>query len=143
MAQVTTGNGGFLGHVEEMLNTHPGIAVYDRTLLLECIEACFDCGQACVACADACLGERDPAQLVACIRLNNDCADICETTGKILSRQTALDRNVVQAVIQACATICGACATECEKHASRMEHCRVCADACRICEEACQRVLAA
>src|SRR6185312_6248293 len=63
MAQVTTTNGGFLGHVQDMLNTHPGKPTYDRALLLECIEACFDCAQACVSCADACIGERDPAKL--------------------------------------------------------------------------------
>jgi hypothetical protein len=143
MAQVTTTNGGFLGHVQDMLNTHPGKPTYDRALLLECIEACFDCAQACVSCADACIGERDPAKLTACIRLNNDCADICEATGKIQSRQTALDRNVVRAVIAACATICASCAEECERHASQFEHCRVCAEACRACEKSCKKVLAA
>jgi hypothetical protein len=143
MAQVTTGNGGFLGHARQMIDTHPGKAVYDRALLLDCIGACFDCAQACVACADACLGEADPKPMTACIRLNQDCADVCETTGKILSRQTALDRNVVRSIIQACQTICASCAVECERHGSAMEHCRVCADACRACERACAKVLAA
>jgi hypothetical protein len=144
MAQTTTGNGGgFLGHVQQMLNTHPAKPTYDRGLLLECIRACLDCAQACVACADACLGESDPRKLTACIRLNNDCADICETTAKILSRQTALDRNVIRAIIEACATICRSCGEECDMHAAAMQHCRVCAEACHACEQACQKVLAA
>ncbi len=143
MTQVTMGNGGgFLGHAQEMLDTHPGQAIYDRTVLLDCIKACFDCAQACVACADACVSESEPKRLAGCIRLNQDCADICDAAGKILSRQTTFDRSAVRTVVQACVTICRSCAAECEKHAAMMQHCRVCAEACRWCERTCQARLA-
>jgi hypothetical protein len=129
LAQATQGQG-FLGHVQQMLQTHPGKGSLDRAGLLECIQACFDCAQACIACADACLGEPGPKPRVRCIRLNQDCTDVCEATGKVLSRQTA------------CLTACRLCAEECAQHAQKMEHCRVCADACRRCEEACRKLLA-
>ena len=144
MAQVTQGAGaGFLGHVQQMLQTHPGKSTLDRTALLDCIQACFDCAQACIACADACLGEQDPKPMVRCIRLNQDCANVCEAAGKILTRQTAFERTMAQAVLQACQTACKLCGDECAQHAQKMEHCRVCAEACRRCEDACKKLLAA
>lgn len=144
MAQVQ-GSGGqpFLGHVQQMLQTHPSQPALERTALLECIQACYDCAQTCIACADACLGEENVSWLVRCIRLNQDCADLCATTGKVLSRQTAFEPALGRAVLQACQAACRLCAEECDRHAKRMAHCRECADACRRCESACARTLQA
>jgi hypothetical protein len=130
-------------HVQQMLETHPRPPGLDRAALQECIEACFDCAQACTACADACLGEEQVQQLVRCIRLNLDCADICDTTGRVLSRQTEPEPALLRAQLQACAEACRACGVECERHAGHHEHCRVCAESCRRCEAACNRLLAA
>ena len=80
--------------------------------------------------------------MVRCIRLNLDCADACDATGRILTRQTAADVGVLRAVIQACAAACRAGGDECERHAEHHEHCRVCAGACRRCEQACNDLLA-
>lgn len=132
-----TTNGGFLGHVQRMIETHPEAPAVEIEALRNCIEACFDCAQACIACADACLGETDPKALLACIRINQDCADVCDATGKILSRQTIVDRAFVDSVLRACMDVCQACAEECTRHARRHEHCRVCAEACRRCERSC------
>jgi hypothetical protein len=76
--------------------------------------------------------------LARCIRLNNDCADLCTATARILSRQTEPDAAVIRAAIDACAAACAACARECEQHGKHMEHCRICAEACRTCEGACR-----
>jgi hypothetical protein len=106
--------------------------------------ALVDCSQACTTCADACLGERDPqrlAALVRCIRLNLHCADMCVTTGRLLSRQE--QPALARAIVEACALSCRLCGEECEQHAAHMEHCRICAEACRRCEAACQAVLTA
>jgi hypothetical protein len=132
-------------HTQRMVRTNPSGAAVDEATLVECIEACFDCAQACTACADACLGEQNPQMLNRCIRLDLDCADVCDTTGRILSRQTATEPQVVRVALQACAEACRLCGEECEKHASEMnmEHCRVCAEACRRCEQACNDVLSA
>jgi hypothetical protein len=128
----------------QMLAGYPGhLGGVDRDALLQCIEACIECAQACTACADACLGEDAVAELTTCIRTDLDCADVCGTTGRVLSRRTGYDADVTRAVLEACATACRACGDECERHAGMHEHCRVCAEACRRCEQACRTLLAA
>jgi hypothetical protein len=125
-----------------MLDTYPAdLGRVDKAALAHCIEACFECAQACTACADACLSEQSVAGLVKCIRSNLDCADICDTTGRVLSRHTGYDANLTRAQVEACLQACRTCAEECERHADHMEHCRVCAEACRRCQEACQQLL--
>ncbi len=57
--------------------------------------------QACSACADACLGEDMVADLAACIRTDLDCADICQTTGTIINRQTATNTGIVRSLLEA------------------------------------------
>lgn len=126
----------------EMLATYPkDLGEIDTHKLAECIDACFTCAQACTACADACLNEDMVAELTKCIRTDLDCADICETTGRVLSRHTGYDANLTRSVLEACAVACKACGDECEGHASMHEHCRVCAQACRRCEQACRDLL--
>ena len=129
--------------ITEMMKSYPAEINTDRELLAECVAACVECAQACTACADACLSEDMVADLRTCIRTDADCADVCETTGRVLSRHTGYDANLTRAVLQACAQACKTCADECEQHADMHEHCRICAEACRRCEEACTRVLAA
>ncbi|GGS55829.1 MULTISPECIES: four-helix bundle copper-binding protein [Actinokineospora] len=128
----------------DMLRTYPkDLGGVDTAKLAACVEACFTCAQACTACADACLSEDMVAELVKCVRTNLDCADICETTGRVLSRHTGYDAHLTRAVLEACATACKSCGDECASHADMHEHCRTCADACRACERACRELLAA
>ena len=80
--------------------------------------------------------------LTRCIKLNLDCADVCDAIGKILSRQTAFDPEMAYAALQACVRACRLCGDECEQHAEHgMEHCQVCAEACRRYESACNNLL--
>ncbi len=79
--------------------------------------------------------------LTKCIRTNADCADVCDTTGRVLSRHSGYDANLTRAVLEACAAACKACGDECESHASMHEHCRICAEACRRCETACRELI--
>ena len=82
--------------------------------------------------------------LVKCIRLDLDCADVCATAERVISRQTAYDANVTRAVLEACIAACRACGDECEQHAAHgMEHCRACAEECRRCEQACRDLVQA
>lgn len=136
--------GGAHAHIRQMLKTHPKPAeTFDTENLIDCIEACFDCTQTCFSCADACLGEDMVKELRRCIRLNLDCAEVCDTTGKILARQTEPNRDLINAQLEACMVACRACADECERHAEMHQHCAVCAEACRTCERACDRLLKA
>ena len=133
-----------MSYADQMLEAYPRDFNVDKNVLARCIEACFDCGQACTACADDCLSEENVGHLVKCIRTNQDCADICISTGKVLSRQTEYDANMARTVLEACAQACKTCGDECAEHAEHgMEHCRVCAEACRSCEEACRELLSA
>jgi hypothetical protein len=130
-------------HAERMIETNPSPAPVDSPTLAECIDACFDCDQTCTACADACLGEGDLQMLARCIRLDLDCAEVCGATGRILSRQTATDPQMLRVALEACAQACRLCGEECEQHAEHMEHCRICAQVCRRCESACNNLLSA
>jgi hypothetical protein len=126
--------------VNEMLRTHPKASV-DTEALARCVDECFDCAVTCTSCADACLGEPDVQDLVACIRRNLDCADVCAATGSMLARQTAFEPQLARTMLEVCAEICRRCAEECERHATHHEHCRVCAEACHRCEQACEDLL--
>jgi hypothetical protein len=127
---------------QQMLDAYPAdLGGIDKARLADCIEACVNCAQTCTACADACLSEEMVDQLRKCIRTNLDCADICHTTGQILSRHTGYDANLTRAVLQACITACRTCGDECTLHAEMHEHCRICADACRTCADACSQLL--
>ena len=132
-----------MNRVRSMLRSHPHPASRAGDEALACIEACAECAATCTTCADACLEEGEVASLVKCIRLNLDCADICEVTGRLIARPSRSDEPTLEALLQACAKVCRACADECEAHAEHMEHCRVCAEACRACAEACEEMAAA
>ncbi len=128
-------------HATAMLDTYPAdLGNVDKQALADCIDACFDCAQTCTACADACLSESMVAELTKCIRTNLDCADICDATGRVLSRHTGYDANLTRAVLQTCAQACQSCGNECAEH-THMQHCQVCAEACRRCEQACRQLL--
>jgi hypothetical protein len=124
-----------------MLKTHPEMITMDRRLLAECIDACMECAESCTACADACIGEPTVAELRTCIRLNLDCADICDATARVLFRMVQGDGAMSRSLIQACMQACSVCAQECEMHAEMYEHCRICAEACRRAEQACMAML--
>lgn len=125
-------------HVQEMIRTHPHAQRMSNDLLIRCVEECYDCAQICTSCADACLGESMVADLRQCIRLDLDCADICIATGTIATRRTGMNDDVLNRMLDACATACRVCAEECERHASQHDHCRICAEACHRCEKACR-----
>jgi hypothetical protein len=124
-----------------MLETYPAEITLDRRLLGATIDALIGCSEACTACADACLSEQDIAELAKCIRTNMDCADICDTTARVLARHTGYDATISRTLLDACVMACRACAKECSKHADMHEHCRICAEACRTCEKACDDML--
>ncbi|MDP9069184.1 MAG: four-helix bundle copper-binding protein [Actinomycetota bacterium] len=127
----------------DMLQTRPWPGHVDRDVLARCIDACYSCSRTCTSCADACLSEEMVAELRKCIRLNLDCADICDATGRVLTRQTEYDAPTSKTQLQACLEICRACAQECESHMDHHDHCRICAEECRRCAEACEALLSA
>ncbi|GAA4429125.1 four-helix bundle copper-binding protein [Georgenia halophila] len=125
-----------------MMETYPATINLDRDLLAGTIDVLVECAQTCTACADACLSEEMVAELRKCIRSNLDCADICATTSRVLSRHTGYDANITRAQLEACIQACRSCGDECARHAEMHEHCRICAEQCRACQEACTELLA-
>jgi hypothetical protein len=70
-----------------------------------------------------------------------DCADVCQATGRLASRRTGSNQDLLRQMIQTCALACKICGDECSRHADQHEHCQICADACRSCEEACRQAI--
>ena len=127
-----------------MLETYPRDFNVPQDVLAACIAACSDCASSCTLCADDCLSEPNAGELVKCIRLNLDCADICVSTGRVVSRQTEYDANVTRAALAACIAACRSCGDECARHGEHgMEHCRICAGECARCAESCESLLRA
>jgi hypothetical protein len=123
---------------QQMISTHPEVKGNYSQPLVQCIDDCFACAQTCIACADACLAEPMVEQLRQCIRLNLDCADICNAAGALATRRTGSNEDVLRQMLELCQLACAHCAGECEQHADQHEHCRICAQQCRDCEESCR-----
>lgn len=125
-----------------ILAAHPAPVAHDEPLAV-CIDACFDCAQVCTGCADACLAEQEVESLRRCIHTDMNCADICNLTGWVLSRQTEADVPLLVSQVKTCREACEVCARECDQHRDHHVHCAICADTCRACAEACQELLKA
>ena len=130
-----------MSYARPLLDTYPRTVNVDAGLLAGTIDALNDCAQACTADADDDLSEQNLTEMVKCIRLCLDCADVCTATVRVTSRQTEYDANVSKPLLEACVATCKSCGDECERHAQIHEHCRVCAEACRRCEDACRELL--
>jgi hypothetical protein len=110
--------------------------------LVEGIRACYDYAEACLVDADADLAEPHTLEMVRCIRLCLECADVCLATGAMLLRQTSFDPATARGTLQACVQTCKVCGDDCEHHAQHgIAHCQTCMKACRRCEQACTTIL--
>ncbi len=69
-----------MSYARQMLDTYPRMFNVDASLLAAAIDALSDCVQACNADNAADLGEQNVTEMVTCIRLCLDCADICTAT---------------------------------------------------------------
>jgi hypothetical protein len=130
-----------MSFAKQLLDASPRNVDVDADVLAATIDALSDCAEACTADADANLGERNVAEMVRCIRLCLDCADVCGATVGVASRQAEPDASFTRPLLEACAAVCKSCGEECERHAQMHEHCRVCAEACRRGEQASRALL--
>lgn len=113
-----------------------------REALGRAIQSCQACAAACTACAAGCLAESEIAEMRECIASDLDCADICDTTARVLMRAGGAKPEMTRALLEACMVACRACGAECAEHAAAHDHCKICAEACRTCEDACRDLLA-
>src|SRR5262245_30757412 len=126
-----------------MLETSEHTFDADPEVLAAAIDALADCAQACTADADANLSEQNVAEMVKCVRLCLNCADICTATVAVASRAAAHDKGVLEPLLNACAAICESCGEECARHAHMHPHCGVCRGACARGEQASRDLLQA
>lgn len=129
------------GFVSQMMQTHPQQPRIASDQFARAVQALSECVAVCTTCVDASLAEQHVQQLLRCIRLNLDCADICGATAAVLDRPNNPGRNVLLSLLQACQAICESCRNECEQHAQMHEHCRVCAESCRHCAQLCSEMM--
>ena len=132
-----------MSYARQMLDTFTRTVHVDADVLAAAIDAMSDCAQSCTADNAADLSEPNLAEMVTCIRLCMDCADICTATAGVTSRLVDYDPGVLRPLLESCLAICRSCGDECERHAAMHAHCQVCAQACRRCEQAGRDLLAA
>lgn len=113
----------------------------DASELAACIEMCQRCVATCTACADECLGHADIAVFRRCIRLNLDCAEVCSTIARLLSRRGQPELSSLRALLEAGTTLCAATANEAQKHAETETHCKLTAEICLACARGCDAAL--
>ena len=130
-----------MSYPKQILDTYEHALDVDSGVLAATIEALGDCAQACNTDADADLGEQNLAEMVRCIRLCLNCADICAATAAVTSRAAAAEVGVIEPLLAACAAICKSCGDECARHAQMHPHCAVCEGACRRAEQSCKDLL--
>src|ERR1700745_3815202 len=95
------------------------------------LEILAECTTACNNCLAACLAEPDVKNMLECIKLDLDCAQICQLTSAFISRNSDHARHLMKE----CSEVCQKCAEECAKHESA--HCQKCAEICRKCALVC------
>lgn len=113
----------------------------------QCIESCFACVSICNRCSDEMIGmdadshmdHKDKDIRQVCIRLCQDCADICALSAQWMSRLSSS----ADMLHQVCADICDHCADVCERHAAHHALCSDCAAACRRCAGLCREMVGA
>jgi hypothetical protein len=125
----------------EMLDASPPGVPLGVAEVGAAIDACLNCVQACTSCADSDLVEENVDELRTCIALDQNCADVCFVTSRVLSRPAHSDHFFVHRLLQACVRACTVCAEECARHAEHHRHCAICAKACRACVQACNALL--
>lgn len=104
--------------VEKLLDAYPAETGMPPRLLGEAVDKLYECAGVCLTCADAAAAEQDPEKIVMsikCVRLDNDCADLCTVAARILARQTGYDAPTTMAIIEATRTVLRASADAAEE----------------------------
>jgi len=94
-----------------------------------------ECVHACNYCFNACLEEEDVMMMKNCIRLDKECALVCQATLGLIYPGSQFKKEV----LDLCEKACESCAEECNKHP--MDHCKECARVCEECAKACSEFL--
>jgi hypothetical protein len=128
--------------VAAILNAHPRtLPGIDEDALVIAVQECLNCAQSCTSCADACIADPSAAHLGRSIGAALNGADMATAAVRVLSRPSAYDRAVTEAVLRAVIETCREGYEEHRKHAPENEACVICAEACRKCGQVCRHLL--
>ncbi|MEU6666828.1 ferredoxin [Streptomyces sp. NPDC046727] len=107
------------------------------------LEDRFTCAQACTECARACAVRAslvDPGGTEGqehMRRLGIMCAEVCDTTCRVLSEENRQDEEGMRVRVDGCRSVCLECARAFDGHPGS----EAAADACRACADACAAFL--
>ncbi|KAF3468811.1 Rho termination factor N-terminal domain-containing protein [Streptomyces sp. Tu 3180] len=104
--------------VEKLLDAYPAETGMPPKMLGEAVDKLYECAGVCLTCADAAAAEQDPEKIVMsikCVRLDNDCTDLCTVAARILARQTGYDAPTTMAIIETTRTVLRASADAAEE----------------------------
>ena len=82
-----------------------------------------------------CLKEEHVEEMRRCIKLDLECAVICNTAAQLMSMNSEFSLDICEM----CVEVCSQCAEECGRHDD--DHCQECAEACSDCAEECKVML--
>jgi hypothetical protein len=114
----------------KMMESVGGTASAELTAAIDALE---DCEKASNACAMAMV---QGGGMAAEVHRALDCADVCDSTERVLSRTQAPDPKVVSAVVGAAIVACDASAAACGAHAAHHDHCRLHSGSAKACADA-------
>lgn len=97
----------------------------------EVVHILGECVIACNHCFSSCLEEEDVKMMKDCIKLDKECAEVCQFTIIMLHNS-----RFVGQYLDLCIQVCEACAEECGKHDN--DHCKHCAEVCKKCADTCR-----
>jgi len=129
--------------VEKLLDAYPAETGMPPRLLGEAVDKLYECAGVCLTCADAAAAEQDPDKIVMsikCVRLDNDCADLCTVAARVLARQTGYDAPTTMAVIEATRTVLRASADAAEEF-EEIPYFALSAKACRETEKLLEQLI--
>jgi hypothetical protein len=89
-------------------------------------------------CADQMAGMADMGR---CAAMSAMCADVCDTTKRMMLRPMGMDMGAMESMLKACLAMCEATMAECRMHAGDSAACAMCADACEACMSACRTMM--
>ena len=102
--------------IRKMIGLHPDVAGHVNQPLTDAAHHLMYCARMCLSCADACAAEK--MDMRQCIRTCLDCADVCEATGKLATRRTGANEQVLREHCKLCAQMCRECAEDCRNAAA-------------------------
>jgi hypothetical protein len=124
-----------MGMMNQSMGMMPGM---DMMSMQRLIDAASACEQACTMCSGSMSGMAD---MDRCGAMCATCAEMCNTTMRMMLRPNGRHLESMMAMLQACMTMCMACADECVQHTD-MQVCQMCASACREMASACEAMMA-